>query len=643
MSFPNPKTCGLFFVLAAALPACLPDQSPSADSTSDAEISRQYEQRRESVIDKQRVLTDPKLYDARYVAAADFYRGANLDGANAQTQKIAAGRQSGDMFWMFPMVALMEAGRDGMTAANRARLRDLWRTYFPYRGDTENHWLIYYASLCLAAEANPSAGPEAWYNGKSSAENIAEARSYIEDWMNITVSRGQGEFDSPNYLEEYTAPLALLAGWERDPKFRQEARMMLDYIFFDYAVDQLNGSSGGAHSRVYPDQVLQPGQTPAAAIGWLLFGLGEYSPRSTVVILALSGYRPPAILDRIAHDRSRPYVDRELKRTRWQMRFADPDTFPIEGKATEPVYKYTYMNPDFVIGSCQGGLLQPIQQQSWSLLWREAKTLNRENTFFGLQPSSSAREGMMYFAWARPDTFVNGVITGPNAKADYDSPDKLEGGSPYEQILQNGPALIALYDIPRGARFPGIDTFFSRDLAHRDQDKSGWIFCQGGPAYFAYRPFAPGEWKPWGWTGVMKGGKGGWFSPGFFTWGRNNHCFVSGSLKNGYIVQAASASEYKSFDQFKGAVRALPVRFALEPTPEASFTALDGANLHARYGGVPEVNGKAVDRSHWPLFDNPYGHALRDSRRLEISYGDERYLLDFQNATIEESVAPGAP
>jgi len=635
----------LLLLLAAAsvLPGWLRGEPPAPDAPSDAEISRQYAQRRDSVIDRQVGFADLRLSDPRYVAAADFYRGANLGWANAQVAKIAAAKQSGDMFWMFPMVTLMEAGRNGMTEANRARLQDLWRTYYPYRGDTENHWLIYYASLCLAAEANPDAGPESWFNGKSSAENIAEARSYLEDWMNITVSYGQGEFNSPDYLEEYTAPLALLAGWERDPKFREEARMMLDYIFYDYAVEQLNGESGGAHSRVYPYAVVQPGQTPAAAIGWLLFGLGEYQPKSTVVILAMSGYSPPAILYRIAHDRSRPFVDRELKRTRWQMRSADPSSFPIEGKLTQPVYKYTYMSPDFVIGSCQGGLLQPIQQESWSLIWREAKTLSRENTFFGLQPYSGSLEGTRYFAWARPDTVVSGISTGPNAKADYDSPDKLEGGSPYGQIFQSGPALIALYDIPPGTRFPMIDTFFSRDLAQRDQDKSGWIFCQGGPAYFAYRPFAPGEWKPWGWTGLRNGGKGGWFSAGFFTWGKNNHCLVSSSLKNGYIVQAASASAYKSFDQFKGAVRALPVHFALEPTPEASFTALDGARLHARYGGPLDVNGTAVDHSNWPLFEGPFGQAARESKRLEIKYGAERYLLDFRNTTVEESVVPDAP
>jgi len=630
-------------VTALALPAGVFGQAGSTAGISDAEILRQFELRRDLTLDRATGHVEIPRADTRFAVAADFYRQVNLDWANREVPKIFATkpRDITDVFWMFPLTTVMEAGSDAMSPPNRAHIRDLWRTCFPFRMDTENHWLLYYTSLCLAAEANPDAGPEAWYNGKSSAENIAEARSYIKDWMDITTSYGQGEFDSPDYLEEYTEALALLAGWEIDPQFRQEARMTLDYLFFDYAVEQLNGEWGGAHSRVYPSHVVQPGETPAAALGWLMFGLGDYQKKGSALILAMSGYTPPPILYRVAHDRRLAYVNRELKRTRWRVRHAGPHAFAIEGKSTVPVYTYTYIDPDFVIGSCQGGLLQPIQQQSWSLIWNENRVFTRENTFFGLQPYSSGYEGTMYFAGVTPDTSTHIIAhSGPTAKADYDSPDKLEGGSPYEDLFQEGPALIALYDMPPGTRFPIIDTFFSRDLAHRDQDKSGWIFCQGGPAYFGYRPLATGEWKPMGWTGLLESMNGSWFSGGFTTYGRGNLCLVSSALKNGYIVQVAPARSYKSFEAFKAAVRALPVRFTLEPVPEVYFTALDGAILHARYGGVFQVNGAPVDYSRWPLFDSPYGHAARESERLEIDYGQERYVLDFKNTEVDDTLLP---
>ena len=635
----------LLAALAIAAAVCsLRAQASGPGPASDADIVRQFQQRREFLIDHAVGRpTSPKI-DGRFAAAADFYRRTEIAWANAALVKAYSAKPGDavDMFWMYPLAVIMEAGRGQITPEAIAHIREQWRTCYPIRGDTENHWLLYYTSLCLASEANPDAGPEAWFNGKSSAENIAEARSYIEDWIRITTSYGQGEFNSPNYIEEYTAPLALLAGWERDPRFRQEARMMLDYIFYDYAVEQLNGEYGGAHSRVYPKQAVSPGQTPAAALGWLLFGLGEYQYNANAVLLAISGYEPPPILHRVAHDRRAPYVNRELKRTRWRVRHAGPNAFPVEGKVSVPVHNYTYMDPDFVIGSSQGGLLQPIQQQSWSLMWREAKTLSRENTFFALQPYVSHYEASMYFPWAKPDLSVHFIAhNGPTAKADYDSPDKLAGGSPYEQIHQCGPALIALYNMPPGNRFPLIDTFFSRDLARRDADPSGWIFCQGGPLYFGYRPFAPGTWRDMGWTGLLKAKpQDDWFSAGFNSYGMGNHCLVSSSLRNGYIVQAAPARNYRSFEAFKAAVRALPLHFSLDPLPEATYTTLDGSALHARYGMPFRINGVPEDTRNWPLFDNPFGDAARESGKLEIKYGRERYRLDFNTLTVEDTVAP---
>ena len=641
MSFPTARSL-LALAAALGLHSALWGQAAQPDSITDAEILRQYGERREYTLRQAVGHAEEAHVDTKYTIAADLYERSDLDWANRELPKAypIKPRDDTNVFWMFPLATIMAAGANDLGPASRAHIRELWRQCFPFRMDTENHWLLYYTSLCIAAEQDPDAGPGAWYNGKSSAENIAEARSYIRDWMDITTSHGQGEFDSPNYLEDYTEALALLAGWEQDAQLRQEAHMMLDYIFFDYAVEQLNGELGGAHSRVYPEQVVQPGKTPSAALGWLLFGMGDYQRKTANLVVAMSGYTPPPILWRVARDRRQAYVDRELKRTRWRIRHAGPHAFGIGGKSPVPVYKYTYMDPDFVIGSCQGGLLQPIQQQSWSLIWGEKKAFSRENTFFGLQPYSSGYEGSMYFT-VNPDISTHMIAhSGPTAKADYDSEDKLEGGSPYENVFQEGPALIALYSIPAGTRFPLVDTFFSRDLAHRDSDKSGWIFCQGGATYFGYRPLAPGKWKAMGWTGLLQSHNDSWFSAGFLSYGHGNACLVSDSLKNGYVVQVAPARSFKSLDAFKAAVRALPLRFTLEPQPEVTFTALDGKTLHARYGGIFQVDGAPVDTAHWPLYDSPFGHAAAGGGKLEIDYGQERYLLDFRKTEVQDALLP---
>lgn len=613
-------------------------------SLADADIAHRFDVRRDAILKKAAAGIDPAdLSKGGFLnVAACLQRGENRPAALARFAKLNEPMPVDNMFWVYPMVTVMLTGRDELDAASWARIRELWKIYWPSRGDTENHWVISYAGLYLAAQTLPEAGGDQWFNGQSSAENMKEARDYLLHWMDITTAYGQGEYDSPNYIEEYAIPLSLLAGWAHDPVLREKARMLLDYIYYDFVVEQVDGYYGGAHSRVYPKQAVAPGYTPSSALAWLLFGLGDEQPGAGSIVVALSGYRPPPILERIARDmQARPYVERELKRTRWRLRHAGPDSFVIGDKRTVPVYKYSYVDRDFVLGSSQGGLLQPIQQQTWSLTWRTDKSASEAaNAFFGVQPSSSALEGSMYFG-GDADTLTDLIA---RSKADYDSPDKLTGGSPYEQVFQAGTALIALYDIAPGARFPHIITFFSRDLTGVDEDKSGWIFAQGGPVYIAYRPFAPGEWKPYDWTGLLRNGAGGFISTGFEKWGAGHRCYVSAQLRNGYVVQVAPVRDYPSFDAFKAAVRALPLTFSTQDQPEATFTALDGSRLHARYGEAPTVNGKSPDYAHWPLFDGPFAHEERGSGKLDLHHAGERLLLDFKATTrTEEAVVPAQP
>jgi hypothetical protein len=596
-----------------------------------------YQERCQEVVDFVVNQTDPQNPDrgGLFDIAVNLAAGTHLDWARARLRAVND-PPSGNMFWMHPMVFVMYAGQDNLTPEDWDFICELWRTYFPYRGDTENHWLMYYASLYLACQMFPDSGPEAWYNGKSAAENMAEAEDYIRDWINITTAYGQGEYDSPNYIEEYIRPLALLYGWARDAEMRKLSGMMLDYVILDFAVENLGGLYGGAHSRLYPRYVLQPALTAATRHAWLLFGQGNFQNNAGNMILALSGYVPPAILHRVALDREEPYVQRELKRTRWRIRNAGPEAFEVDGRMTTPVYKYTYMHPDFVLGSSQGGLLQPIQQQTWSLIWREADPAGKSNTMFGIQPYSNPFEGTMYFG-ADWDTVTDLIA---RSKVDYDSPDKLEGGSPYEQVFQHRSTLVALYDIAEGTRFPHISTLFSRDLEDRIEDASGWIFAKGGPVYIAYRPFQPGEWKPVDWTGLLKGGAGGWFSTNFEELSRGSEMYVSAYLKNGYVVEVAPVSEFASYQEFKDAIRSLPIEIRTDPVPAVTFTALDGTRLEAAYGSAPRIDGKPVDYSEWPLFEGPFSQAERESHQLEIRHDTESLMLDFKAVGTNHTISP---
>jgi hypothetical protein len=628
-------------LLIAGFLAAVPDlaATPPPAPPTDGEMAIAYQERRAAFIAGYLERTDPANLErgGLHDVAVNLAQGTNLDWARARLRALCESPR-GAMFWMFPMVLVMQAGEHNLNADDWAVIREAWKTYFPYRGDTENHWLMYYASLYLAAEIWPDLPGSEWYNGKTSAENRAEAKEYLLESIRITTGYGRGEYDSPNYIDPYVSALMLLVAWCQDEELRHQAEMMLEIDLADFAVENIGGVYGGAHSRIYPKHTIQPALAASTSLAWLLWGQGEMQLNGSALIVALSGYVPPPILQRIATDRADSYVHRELKRTRWRMRHAGPESIELANHRTKEVYKYSYMTPDYMVGSSQGGLLQPIQQQTWSLNWHEEKPLGVASTFFALHPYYSALEGTMYFG-ADWDTVVDLIA---RSKVDYNSPDKLMSGSPHEQIFQYKSTVIGLYDIPTGTTFPHLNTFFSRDLVNRTEDPSGWIFAQGGSSYIAYRPFVSGEWRPTDWTGLLAGGAGAWISSGHDEWGTGHQVYVSESPTNGYVAQFAAEHEFASFEAFMAAVKALPLEFKLAPTAHVQFTALDGTVLTGTYGETPHIDGEPIDYENWPFYEGPFMNAERGQNVIELSHGHETRRLDFKQNQISTSVTPVA-
>ena len=534
--------------------------------------------------------------------AARLWKHEELPWCSQKLEQLLGAGPSGDMFWMYPVTAIAYLDQGQLTPSAREALHRAWRTYMPYRGDTENHFLLYYTSLYLMSQLWPNLPGEAWYTGKSSAANLEEARQWIEGWVKLTTTRGQGEYDSPHYMGVYLLPISYLAAWAKDPAMKQRAKMMLDYLIADYAPENLDGLYVGAHARVYEDQLVEKWKGVSSDFGYLWFGVGRPMPfpnNYTLYYLMASAYEPPEILRKIATDRSRPYTHFERKRTRNRWRFHDD----LHG----PVYKTTYVRKEYAVSSDQGGILQPIQEHSWDVTWSVPDARGVQNTLFFLHPFSSVRELQTYFVFG-PDSAVEGVV---RSKKTYDSPDKLLGGSPYESVYQEEDALIALYSIPPGTRFPNINGFFSKDAGEIVEDASGWIFLRGGAsAYIACRPLQPYGWKPLGDGGRRL------FSP---------------YLNNGVIVQVAAASEYPNLAAFAAAIKGLPLEFRVDPAPSVRFRSLRGKQMNFTYGTPP------VDYTKWPLFGGPFVEAGVDSEMLVLKYQGMRRTLDFRKLTVVDS------
>ncbi|HDL17645.1 MAG TPA: hypothetical protein ENH29_01165 [Bacteroidetes bacterium] len=512
---------------------------------------------------------------------------------------------SGDMFYSLPMMGCYLYGYDYWTSEIHQKAKQVWQTYWPYRGDTENHWVMWHTALLLAAQTWPDMTADKWINGRSSQENYEDAQGLLNSWLEIATTIGQGEFDSPHYLQVYLGSLFVLYEFVRDPVMKQKAEMALNWLLADYAGDYLGGAYTGGHSRVYDQDILDPSKDGSVGFGYIFFGDTPFPKNASLsftVFAALSGYRLPEVIQRIATDRDKPYVSFEKKRVRNIIRF-DKEMNP-------PVYKTNYMSKNFSLGCLDGGLQQPIQIHTWGVTYLYDDRMKADE-LFSLHPYYSYKELGMFFP-EKLKVMVSEVI---KSKGTYNKEDKWTGGSPYERTFQHKNCIIVLYNLDAQTPFKHIDYYFPKSLKKREEGENGWIFCRGGEAYIAVRPLQPG------------------------TWHEEKTCFRfrSPHLQNGVITEVFESADFKSWQDFKDSMERTKLDLSkLESQVKVKYTTSSGDEMKFRFPDRRYLNGKFVDLSKMPLFDSPYLEG--NDRVLKVKHGKEEIILDFNKEEIIKKV-----
>lgn len=365
------------------------------------------------------------------VTAARLRTNINAERANRDLDTMLY-REYGDMFWMYGMTGFYLTTQDILDDTLKASMREAWKYLTPYRGDTENHFLMYYSSLFLMSEVWPDLPGSEWFTGQSSQEIQKESKEYLLHWIDQVSKYGLNEFDSPRYHYYFITPALLLASYAKDREIRDRSQLLLELLIADYAIKYVKGNYVGAHSRTTEASALSASIGETGGYGEYFFEDSVSNLQPDLGYVALIGYKCPEIIRQIATSKSFPFEIFESKRARPSLRYERSD---------KPVAKYTYIDSAYSIGSLLGGIVQPIQQQSWKLVVHDVPSMN---TVTGLHPYHSAYELARFF----PEEPVFQAERIENTKAGYSSEDKWVGGSPYEAIFQDRNTLVAEYDIP---------------------------------------------------------------------------------------------------------------------------------------------------------------------------------------------------
>lgn len=471
------------------------------------------------------------------------------------------------------------------------------------KGFTENHKLQYRTARYLYGQTWPQ-GPDL-ADGTSPSAAMQEAKTWILDWIDRTVSIGQLEFDSPNYHSLYYLCMTSLYDFALDPAMKQRAWMMMQVLIADWAVEYLKGNWAGAHSREKYDQVTHTILNSGTAIpfGYLFFGDSQFHPELPepfyVALAAVQGFRPLSILGNIATDRSKAYVHKETKAPRRGFGINQSDL---------PTWKYTFVTKDYALGSSYGDITA-VENHRWDLTWVSKKD---GSTCFFIHPSYS-RDQLLKFFGDSPDNILANIL---RQRPYYSDPNKWVEGSPFEELLQHENTLIALYDIPQSDEYGHVNGFFSKNIQERVENNTGWIFCASDSVYFGVRPFTPGIWHE----------------------EKDHYRLTLNSRRTGVLMEVASKSEYPSFKDFQNRLLLNPLEIDMDRL-RVAYTNSHGNRLVFVHGDTRTVDDKKITFSNWPLFDGPFLKSKPGSKIIELIYGDEKVVLDFNANEVKSMIS----
>ena len=516
-------------------------------------------------------------------------------------------------FQVLPAMLLLCRWEDELDSETVEIIRRFFTQGVLERGNTENHWLMFYAGNLLAAER--WADEPLFWNGRPPAAVHAEATRWILGTIERTARIGHHEYDSPGYHIEHMAPLVGLYEHAKDPQLRAQVERVLTLLVADMALEYYRGSWAGGHSREGYRQNTWTRSGPIQTLQYLYFGGEPLDPEvhlhGFAVPATVSSYRPPALLAEIALDRSTPHAVKKTKAPRTIFRHVE--------REARPVRKYTWMSRSFALGSSQLGLpgapAGPIDLVSWDLTWHGEK--------------HEAKIGCNhpYLDPGRFSAFLNPLPRDARraiggGKPYLQRPDRLFGASPYERMMQHEGTVIVLYRIPPDDESPFVNLYLP--MSAEWVAKGAWLFAELDGFYVGIRPIGRYIWEHIressnDSTMVSEGGL-------IDTW-----LLRILDAHAGLVLEAVEADDAGAFAAWCD--RRASDDADLSGWPDGSVVRVPstgGSMLELEYDGAHRVDGESIDYDSWPLYDSPGAHALVNTGTMRFGHGDDRIEVDFE-------------
>ncbi|MCP4644515.1 MAG: hypothetical protein GY851_28990 [bacterium] len=517
---------------------------------------------------------------------------------------------------------------------------------------SENHLILFSTAGYLAGQLYPD---ETFTNsGRTGREQMDRFRPRVMRWLDLRFRTGFSEWLSNVYYNEDLPPLLNLVDFCEDEEIAERARMVVDLLVADMALNTFRGSFASAHGRTYEREKKSGTSDHIGSVQKLLFGVSRFSlgNMSTVHFALSPKYRMPKVFESIAWDTEQPEY---LNRQRMGIDIDDAPKFGLDYDLLEDgmfffgleAYshrktinnslrmfdEYNMWDNSFFEGFKKqkkiidaGRKLHAMPLICW--YFRKDLTRNMRNAAnihtyrtpdYMLSTAQDHRPGFggdqqsIWQATLSPETTC---FTTHPARIRGKSPSYWVGYGSLPRCAQTGNVVVSLYKINTR---PGLyvthellftHAFFPRDRFDEVHEQDGWIFGRKGDGYIALWSQQPYHWQQ----------------------DRENDPdkreVIAHGKTNIWICELGRRAEVGSFETFMDRIlgatlwtRGLSVWYESPSQGRLEFD----------WRGPFKQNGAVVNLDDYPRYDNPYGHAEYPSTHIEFEHKGEWLKLDWDS------------
>ncbi|MFF2850905.1 fibronectin type III domain-containing protein [Streptomyces sp. NPDC058001] len=552
------------------------------------------------------------------------YTAQLADGENAATNlaKLDAQFQLYDYEQyktMAKMYSYLMVG-EKFDATMLAHVRSYFGSYaYQKLPQTENLRMSNYATGYLVGQYFPDLAD---LNGNSGAQLKAANKANILEMVNAGVRRGWAEYQSPEYTFMTYFCLNAIYQWADDEQLRNQVKMAMDVMWFEWANDWIDGYMISSESRAKGDSaaVNDPTWRPAdhSTLAWTYFGahraqlgVGEsdnpapsaYRPNLEYgALVAWQGtrYSPPALAVKIGRKTDKSYTSHKTNLQN------------SSGRAMD-IYRTTYVRPTWGLGT----EVQYRRVDNWIedlpvvLRWQS----NAANPLFRLS-----------------------VDQGTASIGSYNQPAN-------QRVMQSGPTAVGVYKSSGDQTSNYVNALFPTNgsiLERRQAD--GWTVANTGSMYFAYRMAKPGTWYHQTPNDPANKVKTTTQNHPTASLSYSYDILRSQADTNGWVLETADASAYADFDAFVTALTrtsSLDLSHLEDANPRIVYHSLKGDDLDITFDSASAapaathlVNGEAVAYDSYKLFDTPWLQQDKLGSTFKATVDGQSVVYDFDQWTV---------